>query len=109
MILLTCAAAGGNTGTASVTHNDGVGQTWTDATALGTYTQAEAYAAAYAFIGANGGSLSQVTCGTSIDAVQVLTSSSSLIWQYAGQYAGHVALSDFAQQYCPAGTDPVWS
>ncbi|TVZ01917.1 hypothetical protein EAS64_31250 [Trebonia kvetii] len=108
-IAVTCVAAGGSTGTTSVTHDDGVGQTWTDASPLGTYTLAEADQAAGAYIGANGGSAFSVTCGTSIDAVQVLTGTQSVIWQYAGQYAGRVDVSSVAQQYCPTGTDPVWS
>ena len=107
-ILLTCAAAGGNTGTASVTHNDGVGQTWTDATPRYTYTVAEASEAAAAFSAVAGGTVSQVSCGTNSGAVQVLTASQSVIWQYSGQYAGHVDVSTAGQQYCPGLGDPVW-
>jgi hypothetical protein len=108
-IVLTCVAAGGNTDTASVTHNDGVGQTWTDTTPLGTYTFAEASAAAAAFNAAAGGTVSDVSCGTNSGAVQVLTGAQSVIWQYSGPNAGHVGVSAAWQQYCPTASDPVWS
>jgi hypothetical protein len=114
-ITLICVTAGGNPSpssgpsTTGVTHTDGVGQTWTDFTPQGTYNSTEANQAAHAFIGAEGGTASLVVCGTSNDAVQVLTSTQSVIWLYAGQYAGHVAVSSTAQQYCPTSTDPVWS
>jgi hypothetical protein len=60
-IVLTCVAAGGNPNpgsgpsTTAYTHADGVGQTWTDVTPLGTYNLTEAGQAAQAFIGAAGG------------------------------------------------------
>lgn len=68
-IVLTCAAAGGTTGPASFTHNDGLGQTWTDTTPLGTYTFNEAYAAASAYIAAEAGTVSDLSCGTNNEAV----------------------------------------
>jgi hypothetical protein len=112
-IVLTCVAAGGNPSPSpsptSVTHTDGVGQTWTDFTPQGTYTLPEAEQAAHAFIGAEGGTAQQVTCGTNNDAVQVLTGTQSVIWQYTGQYAGHVDVSSPAEQFCPTGGDPLWS
>jgi hypothetical protein len=113
-IVLTCVAPGGNPNPTSgpsatgVAHTNGVGQTWTDFTALDTYNLLEADSAASAFISAEGGSASPVMCGTSTDAVQVLTGTESVIWQWAGQYAGRVVASTQAQQYCPTGTDPAW-
>jgi hypothetical protein len=86
-----------------------VGQTWTDFTSPGTYNAAEANSAALAYIGAEGGTASTVSCGTGNVAVQVLTSTQSVIWQYTGQNAGHVHVSTPAQQYCPTADDPVWS
>jgi len=116
-IVLNCVAAGGNPGPSAssgpgptgVTHTNGVGQTWTDFTSQGTYNATEASSAAAAFIGAEGGTESGVSCGQGNAAIQVLTSTESVIWQYTGQYAGRVARSSPAQQYCPNDTDPVWS
>lgn len=111
---LTCVAPGGNPGPTSppgptgVTHDNGVGQTWTDYTTQGTYTPAEATAAAQAYIAAKGGAAFPAACGTD-HAIQVLTSTQSVIWTYTGQYAGHVAVSTPAQQYCPGSNDPLWS
>jgi hypothetical protein len=107
-IVLNCVATGGNPSPTGVTHNDGVGQTWTDYTTQATYNAVEANSAAQAFIGAEGGTASTVSCGTGNEAVQVLTSTQSVIWQYTGQFAGHVVISSPAQQYCPNGSDAVW-
>jgi hypothetical protein len=113
-IALTCVAPGGNPsptatpGPTGVTHQNGVGQTWTDFTTQGTYNATEATAAAQAYIAAKGGMASQVICGTD-GAIQVLTGTQSVIWTFTGQYAGHVAVSTPAQEYCPGGGDPLWS
>jgi Collagen triple helix repeat (20 copies) len=108
VIMLTCVATGSTSAT-SFTHNDGVGQTWTDATPLSTYTLTEANAAVAAFSAVAGGTVSYLSCGTNSEAVQVLTATQSVIWQYTGPNAGHVDQSAFWQQSCPTASDPVWS
>ena len=68
-IVLNCVATGGNPSPTGVTHNDGVGQTWTDYTTQATYNAVEANSAAGAFIAAEGGTASAVSCGTGNEAV----------------------------------------
>jgi cysteine-rich repeat protein len=82
-----------------VTHSNGLGQTWTDCTALGTYTQTQATAACTASTG-SASSCSILPCANS----QVVCSSTSC-WAYSGTGQGHVSTSG---QACPISADPSW-
>lgn len=103
------------------THSNGVGQNYTDCSAaLGvpgdaaTYNLSMADAAAFAYIAANGGTGSNfnfVTCsgGNQGSAVQVLLNGTSVIWETAGQFAGHVEVSTSTQQTCPGFISGTWT
>ena len=99
------------------THDNGLGQQWTDCTSLHTYSQAEATAACE--------SSSQSSVYTCPNAVSCDTDAGSQeavcsgtlggapigpcdCWAYGGPAVGHVHVSD-AGCVCAAETDPSWN
>ena len=68
-----------------VTHSDGLGQTWQDCVALGTYDQAEAFRACVA----NGGACVLNACGAVCD-IDPHSPGYCSCWDYASPLAGHV-------------------
>jgi hypothetical protein len=78
--------------TPTYTHDDGVGDTWTDSTPLYTYTQAEAMAACNAFAAARPGFTQGCNVGTTTNPCDsatgwVITYSTTQIagmWDYVG-------------------------
>jgi hypothetical protein len=98
------------------THSNGVGQTFPDCVALGTYEQAQAQAACTAFTG-NGGQCasSTVMCLLIIlGPVQSVCGSASgkcYCWDYAGMGAGTVQTASVSScsAVCPMTMDPAWN
>jgi hypothetical protein len=102
----------------TVTHENGVGQQWTDCTAPYTYSQAEATAACEVSSANDGYDCPQlVSCRNDAGATgQVAVCSSTIdsrsvqacdCWTFEGPGAGHVHVSD-AGCSCASASDPSW-
>ena len=99
---------------ANCTHQNGLGQTYTDCTnALGTpgttatYNALMAQEAATAAVQLGGDASTQITLGT-CGGNSVLTRTGTLgtaTWAYAGTAVGHVTLGAF----CPSVANPTWN
>jgi hypothetical protein len=94
-----------------VTHQNGLGQTWSDFTALGTYSANQATQAAQAW---------QPGAATAVNSGQCPGGGAKLIvfkqvgnacaaWAYSGTVTGRVKLTPSGGCYCPTTTDPTWN
>jgi hypothetical protein len=107
-------------GSCQTTHADGVGQSFYDCNASGTYNQSQAQAACTAFTGsASACSPSTVCCGGNIVVLCLGTTSKSVCgssggkcycWQYDGTNPGRVeAEGSGCKASCGSNTDPQWN
>jgi Cys-rich repeat protein len=88
----------------TVPHKNGEGESYTDCTDptgvpgnSATYNENMAILAAEAY---TAGQLQQGPCGSD-EVIAYVTSTTCVIWDYDGTYAGYVALSPAADCYCP--------
>jgi hypothetical protein len=90
-----------------IVHSNGLGQTFSDCVALGTYNITQATEAALAWDPS--GSVVLAQCLVSHDFVVYITNGGeTAAWDYYGTYAGHVALTQGTTPVCPTSADPVW-
>jgi len=86
-------------------HHNGLGQTWTDSTPLGTYSEAEAMNACTAYT-SDASQCVATFCGVTGDHNLVGVVGKPVAWAYAGGAAeGHVGTMAGA---CPSSSDPSW-
>lgn len=113
-----CATPGCCAGsTCQSTHQNGVGQSFYDCVAVGTYNQPQAMEACVAFTG-NAGQCTNAGClapdgGPSGNVVCSSGSPTSCVcWQYDALFAGHLFNSGMAglgNCFCPGGGNPSWN
>jgi hypothetical protein len=91
-------------------HSNGVGQSYYDCTAVGTYSQGQAQAACLSFTG-NAAQCAVASCTGPGQNVVVCSSGAATCqcWNYTGTIAGHVHPSATATCACPALGDPSWN
>lgn len=80
-------AAGGTTSCTLVTHSNGIGQTWQDCVALGTFNESQAMKACVAYTGNAQQCYVSTGCGVPLGVVRT----DSYAWEYAGSLAGNVS------------------
>jgi hypothetical protein len=102
-----------------VTHNNGVGASWTDCVPLGTYNETQAMAACEAdavavVLGETPFSCTETTCGSGTDTVELQftlpgggvppqpPTNEKIFWTYAGSNAGYVG-----ESVCPTHSDQM--
>ncbi len=94
----------------ATTHNNGVGQSFYDCVAKGTYTQMQAGKACTAYTG-NQFSCSAANClsdaGDSV-VCGAADSGSCVCWNYVGNNISHVYKSGSGTCFCPGSSDPTW-
>ncbi len=109
--------AGGSDACTPVMHMDGVGQSWTDCTPLGTYDEAEAMRACEAYVASTPGAVCDQPPGSAACSGAAScwwatryggANNLSMNWAYAGANAGHVVVGTGAIAYCPSSTDSMW-
>jgi hypothetical protein len=103
------------------THSNGIGQTFPDCVAQGTYSQTQAQAACKAFTGdAAQCTSSTTTCGLlglagSVQSVCGSASGKCYCWDHGGTYGGggigtvQTANVSSCSAVCPTSTDPAWN
>jgi len=97
-------------------HPNGLGQSYSDCSPLGTPGTASTYNATMANEAASAwttsGAISSATCGSGPTLAQVVIkqgTSSAAVWAYTGSSAGHVFLNSVNNTpTCPITTDPTW-
>jgi hypothetical protein len=92
----------------ATTHSNGIGQSYYDCVAQGTFNSTQATEACGAYtssacstLSCTGGGSNLVACGTNNGAC--------VCWDYSGSNVGHVHASVNATCYCPSTTDPSWN
>jgi hypothetical protein len=98
-----------------VTHDNGLGQQWTDCVPLGTYNLAQALKACAAYCAVNsclpdagGACINNPGEGAECGNAEFVTAQfGDTVWQYAGSYAGYARPSTSAT--CPGPPLPTWN
>jgi hypothetical protein len=102
-------------GCVALEHDNGVGQTYTSCSPLGTYDEASAMLACRAFVAAGGGIGCLKLDGSfpcSFKTVYSYGQASGqphAVWDYASVNAGHVVLYVGTAAACPSSTNPTWN
>jgi stigma-specific protein Stig1 len=102
-----CAGTGCCSGACQTAHSNGLGQTFYDCTAAGTYNLTQANEARAAWTVAGTDTIAP-GCGTGAVARQAFDRCA--VWVYSGGGAGHVYLNTIDNTcLCPTASDPTWT
>jgi hypothetical protein len=101
---------------AQTQHQNGLGQTYSDAASLGSPGNQSSYTQVMAQEAANSwpqtGTVSSAVCNVPRNAQMVTkkTATSCAAWTYTGPIAGHVHLNTANNNcMCPSASDPTWN
>jgi hypothetical protein len=115
LVLLASGVAVG-VSVAQTQHQNGVGQTYSNDTPLGTPGHASSYNVTMAIGAANAwpqtGIVSSATCAVPRNTQMVMKQGTDAcaVWAYTGTMAGHVHLNTANNTCnCPTTTDPTWN